>query len=105
MSVRATDRRRTKRRAESSKALYMGDVNDIAAQASDSGTWIFLTLGIAIGLVAMAAWLTHSIWFLRSLVFSRSLGMGNLLNAHYLAGRDRIHGPHRRGNPWVRDLG
>jgi len=56
------------------------------AQAFDGGTWIFLTLGIAIGLVALAAWLTHSIWFLRSLVFFKSLGMGHLLNAHYWLG-------------------
>src|SRR5215813_12113710 len=55
----------------------------ILAQASE---WIFPTLAIAIGLVALAAWLTHSIWFLRSLVFLKSLGMGNLLNAHYWLG-------------------
>jgi len=56
------------------------------AQASDGGTWIFLALGIAIGLVALAAWLTHLIWFLRSFVFFRSLGKGNLLNAQYWLG-------------------
>jgi hypothetical protein len=58
----------------------------IPAQASDGGTWIFLTLGIAIGLVVLAAWLTHLIWLLRSLKFFRSLGMGNLRNAHYWLG-------------------
>jgi len=56
----------------------------IPAQAPDGGTWIFLTLGVAIGLVALAAWLTHLIWFLRSLEFFRStFGMGLLRNAHY----------------------
>jgi hypothetical protein len=42
---------------------------------------------IAIGLVALAAWLTHLIWFLRSLKFFMSLGMGKQLrNAHYWLG-------------------
>jgi hypothetical protein len=58
----------------------------VLAQASDGGTWIFPALGIAIGLVALAAWLTHIIWFLRSLVFFRTLGMANLRNAHYWLG-------------------
>ena len=39
----------------------------ILAQASNGGTWIFLTLGIAVGLVALAAWVTHWIWFFRLL--------------------------------------
>jgi hypothetical protein len=41
------------------------------AQASYGGTWIFLALGIAIGLVALAAWATHVIWYLK---FVRSYG-------------------------------
>jgi flagellar biogenesis protein FliO len=36
------------------------------AQASYGGTWIFLALGIAIGLVALAAWVSHRIWFFSS---------------------------------------
>src|SRR5262245_21224914 len=52
----------------------------------EGGFWP-LSLPIAIGLVALAAWLTHSIWFLRSLVFFRSLGMANLfLNTYYWLG-------------------
>jgi len=35
----------------------------IPAQASE---WIFPTVAIAIGLVALAAWATHWVWFFRS---------------------------------------
>jgi hypothetical protein len=45
----------------------------ILAQASDGSTWIFLALGIAIGLVALAAWATHWIWFFRSFGLFRVL--------------------------------
>jgi hypothetical protein len=36
-------------------------------------TWIFLALGIAIGLVASAAWVTHWIWLFRSFGLFRAL--------------------------------
>lgn len=36
------------------------------AQAPFGGTWVFAALGIASGLVALAAWATHCIWFVRS---------------------------------------
>lgn len=45
----------------------------ILAQASNGGTWIFLALGIAIVLVASAAWLTHLIWFFRAFGLFRLL--------------------------------
>jgi hypothetical protein len=87
----------------------------ILAQASDGSTWIFLALGIAIGLVALAAWVVHWIWFFRSFGLFRKLrsfGKDNVvLNimrkelAPLLPGRDGTRGPHRRDNPWVRDLG
>jgi hypothetical protein len=57
----------------------------VLAQAFDSGMWIPALL-IAIGLVALAAWLTHVIWFLRSLALYRSLGMAYFLNAYYWLG-------------------
>jgi hypothetical protein len=53
----------------------------ILAQASDSGTWIFLTLGIAIGLVALATWVTHWIWFFRSFGLFRSFGKDNVVHS------------------------
>ena len=37
----------------------------ILAQASDSGMWILIALGIAV-VVALAAWGTHWIWYFRS---------------------------------------
>src|SRR5262245_50012282 len=45
----------------------------ILAQASDGSTWIFLALAIAIGLAALAAWVTHWIWFFRSFRLLRNL--------------------------------
>jgi len=45
----------------------------ILAEVSNGGTWIFPTLGIAIGLVALAAWVTHFIWFFRSFGLFRSI--------------------------------
>src|SRR5215813_8191496 len=88
----------------------------ILAQASDGSTWIFFAaLGIAIGLVALGAWLTHCIWFFKSFGLFRaigSLGKDNVVQniirkklAPLLSGRDGTRGPHRRDNPWVLDLG
>jgi hypothetical protein len=53
----------------------------ILAQASNGGTWIFLTLGIAIGLVALAAWVTHWIWFFRLFRLFRSFGKDNVVHS------------------------
>jgi hypothetical protein len=44
--------------------------------------WIFPTLAIAIGLVALAAWATHCTWFFRSFGFFRffrSFGKDNVV--------------------------
>jgi len=54
----------------------------ILAQASDGSTWLFLSLGITIGLVALAAWMTHWIWFFRSFGLFRvfkSFGKDNVV--------------------------
>jgi hypothetical protein len=54
----------------------------ILAQASDGSTW-YLALGIGIGLVALAAWATHWIWFFRSFGLFRairSLGKDNVVH-------------------------
>jgi len=51
----------------------------IPAQASE---WIFPTVAIAIGLVALAAWATHWVWFFRSFGlfrFYRSFGKDNVI--------------------------
>jgi len=45
----------------------------ILTQASDGGTGIFLALFIAIGQVALAAWVTHWIWFFRSFGLFRTI--------------------------------
>ncbi len=50
------------------------------AQTSDGGTWI-LVLAIAIGLVALAAWVTHLIWLFRSFGLSSPL----LMDKEFLA--------------------
>jgi hypothetical protein len=45
----------------------------ILAQASDSGMWIFIAVGIAVA-VALAAWGTHWIWYFRSFgMFARGI--------------------------------
>jgi hypothetical protein len=57
------------------------------AQASDGGTWFFLALAIAIGLVALAAWVTHWIWFFRSFGFVMWIGQVKApIGARYLLG-------------------
>ena len=51
----------------------------IPAQASE---WIFPTVAIAIGLVALAAWATHVVWFFGSFGFFRfyrSFGKDNVI--------------------------
>jgi len=56
----------------------------ILTQASDGGTGIFLTLFIAIGLFALAAWGTHWIWYFRS--FGMFAGGNVVLSARYFLG-------------------
>ncbi|MBO0763205.1 MAG: hypothetical protein J2P50_01230 [Hyphomicrobiaceae bacterium] len=54
----------------------------IFAQAADGGTSVLPALFIAIGLVALAAWATHWVWFFRSFGLFRaftSFGKDNVV--------------------------
>jgi len=74
----------------------------ILTQASDGGTGIFLALFIAIGQVALAAWVTHWIWFFRS--FGKDNVVLNIMRKNWLRYFLGVMDPHRRDNPRGRNL-